>query len=83
MTVAVSKKLDREDWNPSKSLSARFSPRFTYLLSYSGPQGIYNFIKDHGCITRDKSDFVMNNIGGAIEFEDNSPIKESVAWKYS
>lgn len=80
MTFTVSKKIDYKDWNPSKSLSARFSPKFSYLLSCSDPQGIYKFIKDHGCITRDKSDFVMDNTGGAIEYENNSPIKASVAW---
>lgn len=80
MTNAVSRKKNSPKWNPSSMQSACFSPRFTYLLARSGPSDIYDFLKDHGCLTVDCCTFQKDSNGGSVEIEDDIPIKESVAW---
>ena len=79
-TNAISRKIDHDNWKPCSMQSACFSPRFTYLLSRSSPDKIYNFIKDHGCLTLDQFSFKKDMEGGSVEYLDELPIKESVAW---
>ena len=80
MTNAVSRKNNSSEWIPSSMPSACFSPRFTYLLARSSPFEVYNFIKDHGCLTTDCCIFEKDSGGGSVEFDGDIPIKNSVAW---
>lgn len=80
MTNAVSHKVNSLEWTPATMSSSCFSPRFTYLLARSGPIGIYDFLKDHGCLTTDCCVFQKDDSGGSIEYDGNIPIKKSVAW---
>lgn len=80
LTNAVSKKIGLSVWTPSSMPMACFSPRFTHLKTSSIPSDIYNFLKDHGCLTTDVCAFQKDSGGGSVEFDGGVPIKESVAW---
>lgn len=80
MTNAVARKINSLEWTPAAMPSACFSPRFTYLLARSNPFGIYDFLKDHGCLTTDVCVFQKDDGGGSIEFDGDIPIKKTVAW---
>ncbi len=72
MTNAVSRYLHSIDpdieWDPSSGdLKYLMSPKFTYDLSGSGTEWVYNILRDHGITTMDKLSFQMNKTNGAYQ----------------
>lgn len=78
-TNAVARYLAKMDpnstWKPARDAKSCFSSKYTFQFANASTAAVYNFLRDHGAVTKEVDDFERASNGRAIIFRNNTTLQ--------